>query len=314
MKTEMRSFPGLRVANVSQPPTLTVMPLYSETVKLSTRPPVIPLCRNTLKPLCCRAFTLIELLVVIAIIGILASLLLPALSQARNLVKKTVCLSNLKQIGLSIINYGGDNNLYIPKSGASGTYSGAFGARANAGVLDYRPVWTSLWPDYMRSRDVFYCPGMTTTNEVHKRNHSTVSWHKTWGTHKNPPEFLQNWDPAFYDGGNVNNRNSIFASYYYLWGATHGSNYPHNVQRLDGIYYQHPGPSAQKASKLDRVSPVGDVLLTYYFGTVKINHGSSSVSGGNFWFLDGHAAWLKSTELKQATDGTPNYISWIPKY
>jgi prepilin-type N-terminal cleavage/methylation domain-containing protein/prepilin-type processing-associated H-X9-DG protein len=61
-----------------------------------------------------RGFTLVELLVVIAIIAVLVALLLPALAKAREEANRIACMSNLRQIGLAMKMYEGDNNSLDP--------------------------------------------------------------------------------------------------------------------------------------------------------------------------------------------------------
>jgi prepilin-type N-terminal cleavage/methylation domain-containing protein len=68
-----------------------------------------------------KGFTLVELLVVIAIIGILASMLLPALSSAKAMGKRAVCTGNLKQIYLATAGYAGDYNERLPAPAWLGT-------------------------------------------------------------------------------------------------------------------------------------------------------------------------------------------------
>jgi prepilin-type N-terminal cleavage/methylation domain-containing protein len=92
-----------------------------------------------------HGFTLIELLVVIAIIGILAALLLPALSAAREKGRQAACISNLKQIGLALEMYANDNDEYYPRP---------------IGVADWgdpSPGWMEQVFEYVKNKNVYKC-------------------------------------------------------------------------------------------------------------------------------------------------------------
>lgn len=101
-----------------------------------------------------RAFTLIELLAVIAIIGILASLLLPVLSQAKEKGRQTSCLSNLRQVNLAIRLYADDCADSLPVLPTPNPYPNGVGAYYKQLVKGYLGLTGPASP----SEKVFICP------------------------------------------------------------------------------------------------------------------------------------------------------------
>lgn len=94
-----------------------------------------------------RGFTLVELLVVIAIIAILASMLLPVLSKAKDDGVRMRCVDNVKQLGLAMQMYGDDNNALLPMAHGSVPWNST------------NPVpWSQLMVAYYNNTNILTCP------------------------------------------------------------------------------------------------------------------------------------------------------------
>ncbi|HVT12645.1 MAG TPA: prepilin-type N-terminal cleavage/methylation domain-containing protein [Fimbriimonadaceae bacterium] len=146
------------------------------------------------------AFTLIELLVVIAIIAILAAILFPVFAQAKESAKRSSCLSNMKQLGLAVMQYMSDNDDTYPQ-----VYNG--------GSLCSHAEYTLIYP-YMKNLNIMQCPDGGQTGD------SIPTCVQTSGELPTEPSTFHthygfNWGPLIYAGGGLHGpvQSGIVGSY-----------------------------------------------------------------------------------------------------
>jgi prepilin-type N-terminal cleavage/methylation domain-containing protein/prepilin-type processing-associated H-X9-DG protein len=131
-----------------------------------------------------RGFTLIELLVVIAIIAILAAILMPVFSQAREKARQASCSSNLKQMGLAIQMYVQDYEAYP-----------AFSFNRVGGV----ERWHDVLQSYAKGTGIFVCPNLSLSQTAFQLTGSQRGRNVSYGYNY---QYLGNSRPAA-QGGNM---------------------------------------------------------------------------------------------------------------
>jgi prepilin-type N-terminal cleavage/methylation domain-containing protein/prepilin-type processing-associated H-X9-DG protein len=236
-----------------------------------------------------RGFTLIELLVVIAIIAILAAMLLPALSKAKEKAKAINCLSNVKQVSLGSKMWTDDNQdaiipLYIQR-GTSGFDTSSPYDSATYVINDPNDIW---WQDILRlggygpNGKVCSCPSLTSFPTT--GSGGSVSTNFTLGIAMNHPEFaltVGSWSTLLWKANSVSRPSTaiIFADGGKVTSATVGLTADEWVPEING------GGVSYFRSPTDGNFNTGDSRSLP-------RHNKRC----NFGFFDGHAELLKNSQ------------------
>lgn len=198
-----------------------------------------------------RGFTLIELLVVIAIIALLAAILFPVFSRARENARKSSCANNLKQIALAATQYSQDFDEIVVTSWAGQNGGGidncnAYAAQAPGGAC---PLWMGLIHPYTKSNQIYQCPSAARINETNARNPQQTSYghqHNNlgWGLNGNPSlaDFGKTADTIYFsDSGIYLPTSSAAASWGTFLANPDTTNFSTNSSQVTRSYVQCVG-------------------------------------------------------------------------
>jgi len=243
-----------------------------------------------------RGFTLIELLVVIAIIAILAAILFPVFAQAREQARKTTCLSNLKEIDLSVQMYVNDYDEVLPSSSSNGMVG--------------EPTY--LCQPYAKSFAILFCPD---------RNLAVPgTGNNACGAIDNP-----NCEKKYYGyGWNVGSGFPGGYTGYWTDGlfASYNFNVPYSYTSPGGVVYAGTTYQAVGKSVAAITSPAMMFMMADTADTPRasMSHKRMSAcvaptvgdtmprhSGGNsFCFVDGHVKFQKYVNTPYHNDLNPS--------
>jgi prepilin-type N-terminal cleavage/methylation domain-containing protein len=236
-------------------------------------------------------FSLVELLVVIAIVGVLLSISLPSLRAAREAAGRAKCLANLRQVGLSFINYANDHRDWGPGPNAVDNDYGGFIRLGQADVRGYFPntkilVCPGQDPDWVRRATG--APGTIYQPTGAKLFYFGYRIYFGWGGETNATDVrnLYGWPVT---GGTMPKYTET--NHTYRVPSANMRFYGRLMTSVNGSTCFVDQPDRQPMS-FDVFNPSGGQMhMPGFF--VDSNHADESVYGQNMVFADGHGVWKK---------------------